>query len=63
MNLKEQVTFGLDSGKVPKLWLVFSNLISASPAPEAKANNPNINIEPVVISRDDDRFLIVEMGF
>lgn len=29
----------------------------------AKANNPNINIEPVVISRDDDRFLIVEMGF
>ena len=29
----------------------------------AKANNPNINIEPVVISRDGDRFLIVEMGF
>lgn len=29
----------------------------------AKANNPNINTEPVVISRDGDRFLIVEMGF
>ena len=29
----------------------------------AKANNPNINTEPVVISRDGERFLIVEMGF
>ena len=29
----------------------------------AKAINPNINIEPVVISRDGDRFLVVEMGF
>ena len=29
----------------------------------AKANNPRINTEPVVISRSGDRFLIVEMGF
>lgn len=29
----------------------------------AKANNPNINTEPVVISRDGDRFLVAEMGF
>ena len=29
----------IDSGNVPKLWLVFSNLMSASPA--AKAHNPN----------------------
>ena len=29
----------------------------------AKANNPNINNEPVVISRNDDKFLIVGMGF
>ena len=29
----------------------------------AKVNNPNINIEPVVISRNGERFLIVEMGF
>lgn len=29
----------------------------------AKANNPNMNTEPVVISRNGDKFLIVEMGF
>lgn len=29
----------------------------------AKANNPNINTEPVVISRSGDKFLVVEMGF
>jgi hypothetical protein len=41
VNLTEQVTFGLDSGNVPKLWLVFSNLMSASPA--AKAHNPKMD--------------------
>ena len=29
----------------------------------AKANNPKINTEPVVISRNGERFLVVEMGF
>ena len=29
----------------------------------AKANNPNINTEPVVISRNNDKFLIAEMRF
>jgi hypothetical protein len=29
----------------------------------AKANNPKINTEPVVISRSGERFLVVEMGF
>lgn len=31
LNLKTQVTFGLDSGNEPKLCVVFSKVISASP--------------------------------
>jgi hypothetical protein len=38
VNLNVQVTFS-DSGNVPKSWLVFSNLIPASPAAKAISAN------------------------
>ena len=49
VNLNVHVIFS-DSLNVPKLWLVFSNWISASPLPEAKANNPKMDNMVVSIS-------------